>query len=234
MPLPKLDTPNYSCVLPTSNKTVHFRPFLVGEQKVLLIAQESEDQDLQVREMMRLIDECCDDVDVKTLPTSDLEYLFLQLRIKSIGETPGILIQCEKCETDNEVSLNLEDASVKKQIEMDNIIKLTDSVSIELQYPSYNMMEGLTMGEELSSQELFSLMADCIVSVIDGDEIHTRDDFTRKELINFFDSMSLIMFDDVQQFFNSQPVLSLGIDFNCSNCKVNNKKDLTGVGNFFA
>ena len=115
---------------------------------------------------------------------------------------------------------------------MDNIIKLTDNVSIELQYPSYNMMEGLTMGEELSSQELFSLMADCIVSVIDGDEIHTRDDFTRKELINFFDSMSLIMFDDVQQFFGSQPTLTLDVDFNCLDCSVHNKIEMTGVGYF--
>jgi hypothetical protein len=233
MALPKLDTPNYSCVLPTLNKTVHYRPFLVGEQKVLLIAQESEDSKLQVREMMRLIDVCCDEVDIKTLPTSDLEYLFLQLRIKSIGETSDMLIPCEKCETDNPVSLNLEEAEVRKKKEIDSLIKLTDSVSIEIQYPSYNMIENLSLDGELNATELFSLMADCIVSVIDGDEIHTRDDFTRKELITFFDSMSLIMFDDVQQFFNSQPTLTLDVVFECSDCGVHNKKEMTGVGNFF-
>jgi hypothetical protein len=169
MALPKLDTPNYSCVLPTLNKTVYYRPFLVGEQKVLLIAQESEDSKLQVREMMRLIDLCCDEVDIKTLPTSDLEYLFLQLRIKSIGETSDILIPCEKCETDNPVSVNLEEAEVRKKKEIDSLIKLTDSVSIEIQYPSYNMIENLSLDGELNATELFSLMADCIVSVIDGD-----------------------------------------------------------------
>ena len=234
MALPKLDTPNYSCVLPTLNKTVYYRPFLVGEQKVLLIAQESEDSKLQVREMMRLIDLCCDEVDIKTLPTSDLEYLFLQLRIKSIGETSDILIPCEKCETDNPVSLNLEDAKViEHENKVSNIIKLTDSVSIELQWPSYNMIEGLSLDEELKTQEMFGLMADCIVSVIEGDEIHTRDDFTRKELIIFFDSMSLIMFDDVQKFFNSQPALTLDVVFDCSDCGVHNKQSMAGVGNFF-
>ena len=233
MALPKLDTPNYSCVLPTLNKTVHYRPFLVGEQKILLVAQESEDSQMQIREMMRLIDLCCDDVDVKNLPTSDLEYLFLQLRIKSVGETSDILLPCEKCETDNPVSLNLEEAEVRKKNEVDNIIKLTDSVSIELIWPSYNMIEDLSLDEELNSQELFSLMADCIVSVIEGDEIHTRDDFTRKELITFFDSMSLIMFDDVKQFFNAQPTLTLDVDFNCLDCSVHNKIEMTGVGNFF-
>ena len=233
MALPKLDTPNYSCVLPTLNKTVHYRPFLVGEQKILLVAQESEDSQMQIREMMRLIDLCCDDVDVKNLPTSDLEYLFLQLRIKSVGETSDILLPCEKCETDNPVSLNLEEAEVRKKNEVDNIIKLTDSVSIELIWPSYNMIEDLSLDEELNSQELFSLMADCIVSVIEGDEIHTKDDFTRKELVAFFDSMSLIMFDDVQQFFGSQPTLTLDVDFNCLDCSVHNKIEMTGVGNFF-
>ena len=233
MALPKLDTPNYSCVLPTLNKTVHYRPFLVGEQKILLVAQESEDSQMQIREMMRLIDLCCDDVDVKNLPTSDLEYLFLQLRIKSVGETSDILLPCEKCETDNPVSLNLEEAEVRKKNEVDNIIKLTDSVSIELIWPSYNMIEDLSLDEELNSQELFSLMADCIVSVIEGDEIHTRDDFTRKELITFFDSMSLIMFDDVQQVFSSAPVLSMDVDFNCTDCEFHNKMEMMGVANFF-
>ena len=233
MPLPKLDTPNYSCVLPTLNKKVHFRPFLVGEQKVLLIAQESEDSELQIREMMRLIDECCNDVNVKNLPTSDLEYLFLQLRIKSVGETSEIVLPCEKCETENPVSLNLEEAEVRKKNEVDNIIKLTDSVSIELIWPSYNMIEDLSLDEELNSQELFSLMADCIVSVIEGDEIHTRDDFTRKELITFFDSMSLIMFDDVKTIEESMAEVTLDVDFNCLDCSVHNKIEMTGVGNFF-
>ena len=233
MPLPKLDTPNYSCVLPTLNKKVHFTPFLVGEQKILLVAQESEDSQMQIREMMRLIDLCCDDVDVKNLPTSDLEYLFLQLRIKSVGETSDILLPCEKCETDNPVSLNLEEAEVRKKNEVDTIIKLTETISIELQYPSYGLIEDLSLDEELKSQELFSLMYDCIVSVIDGDEIHTKDDFTRKELVAFFDSMSLIMFDDVQQFFGSQPTLTLDVDFNCLDCSVHNKIEMTGVGNFF-
>ena len=234
MGLPKLDTPKYSCVLPTSEKTVTYRPFLVGEQKVLLIAQESEDANTQIREMIRLIDLCCDDVSVKLLPTTDLEYLFLQLRIKSVGETSDVILECESCQEENAITLDLETAKIKQEVEnIDNFIKLTDSISIELQWPSYSMIENIDMAEDLQSSDMFTLMADCIVSVIDEEEVHTRDDFSKKELVSFYDSMSLIMFDDVQQFFNSAPTLVIEAVFNCDKCKKHNKIELAGVGNFF-
>ena len=118
MGLPILETPMHSTVLPSSNERVDFRPFLVGEQKLLMIAQESDDQNSQVREMIRLINACCDDVTAEKLPTIDLEYLFLQIRIKSVGETSDISMQCEKCETENEVTVDLEASEVKQEKEI--------------------------------------------------------------------------------------------------------------------
>ena len=103
MALPKLETPKHSCVLPSSEETVNFRPFLVGEQKVLLVAQESDNTNEQISEMIRLIDICCDDIDAKSLATIDLEYLFLQLRIKSVGETADVQMECEHCKELNKV-----------------------------------------------------------------------------------------------------------------------------------
>ena len=120
MALPKLETPKYSCVLPTIKKTVYFRPFLVGEQKTLLIAQESDNYDQQIGEMIRLINVCCDNIDAHTIPSIDLEYLFLQVRIKSVGETAEVIFQCDSCEADNTVEIKLESAEL---IEKENEIK---------------------------------------------------------------------------------------------------------------
>jgi hypothetical protein len=235
MALPKLETPKYSCVLPTTNETVFFRPFLVGEQKVLLSAQESEDQNAQIREMMRLINICCDDVNVDKLPTIDLEFLFLQLRIKSVGETSSIILQCKDCKEDNTVELELEETKlVGVEEAASNIIKLTDTINIELQYPSYEMMQKMDLNvEEQNVEEMFKLVARCVVAVIDGDEIHSKDDFTNKELFTFLDSMSIDMFEKVQKFFETAPTLELRYDYECTNCKVQNSNSLTGVGNFF-
>ena len=144
MALPKLETPKYNCVLPIINETVYFRPFLVGEQKTLLIAQESDNFDLQLSEMVRLINVCCDNIDARIIPTIDLEYLFLQLRIKSVGETSDVVLLCTECEEKNTIEIDLETAEVIGEVG-DNIIKITDSISLELQYPSYKMMENLNL-----------------------------------------------------------------------------------------
>ena len=148
MALPILETPMHSTVLPSTNERVEFRPFLVGEQKVLMIAQESDDQNTQVREMIRLINVCCDDVEAKKLPTVDLEWLFLQIRIKSVGETSEITTKCTSCEFETSLTVNLESAEVTKEKEVSNIVKLTDSISLELQYPNYEAMEGLDISKE--------------------------------------------------------------------------------------
>ena len=234
MALPILETPMHSCVLPSSNERVEFRPFLVGEQKILMIAQESDDQNTQVREMIRLINACCDDITAEKLPTIDLEYLFLQIRIKSVGETSDITMKCDKCETENSVTVDLESAKVKQEKEVSNIVKLTDDISIELQYATYNAMRGLNISDqEASTEEAFQLMNRCIVAVIQGDEVHTRDDFTEKDLDKFINSMSVDMFEGVQDYLASAPTLSLLAEFKCVTCDNQQKTELEGIGNFF-
>ena len=234
MMLPILETPMHSCVLPSSKERVEFRPFLVGEQKILMIAQESDDQTSQIREMIRLINVCCDDVEAKKLPTVDLEYLFLQIRIKSVGETSDITMKCDKCETENDVTVDLEASKVKQEKEISNIVKLTDDISIELQFANYEAMEGLNIStEESSTKDAFVLMNRCIIAVISRDEVLTRDDFTEKELTKFIDSMSLDMMEGVQDYLASAPSLSITTEFNCSNCSNQQTTVLEGIGNFF-
>ena len=234
MALPILETPMHSCVLPSTNERVEFRPFLVGEQKVLMIAQESDDQKTQVREMIRLINTCCEEVDANKLVTTDLEYLFLQIRIKSVGETSDVTMKCTKCETENTIEVDLETAEIKQDKKVSNIIKLNGEVSIELKHPTYESVEDLEIKEdETNTKDAFKLMNRCIVAVVNGDEVMTRDDFRVKELDAFIASMNMDMFESVQDYLASAPILSIAFEFKCSNCENQEKGVLEGIGSFF-
>ncbi len=234
MTLPILETPMHSCVLPSSQERIEFRPFLVGEQKLLMIAQESDDQNTQVREMIRLINACSDDVNAEKLPTVDLEYLFLQIRIKSVGETSDITMKCDECEAENSITVDLESSKVKQEKEVSNVVKLTDDISVELQFATYNAMKGLNISDqEASTEEAFQLMNRCIVSVIQGDAVHTRDDFSEKDLDKFINSMSVDMFEGVQEYLASAPTLSVLAEFKCKSCNHQQTTELEGIGNFF-
>ncbi len=240
MALPKLETPKHTCTLPSNGQIITFRPFLVGEQKMLLIAQESENQNDMLREMMRLIDICTDDVDVKDLSSVDIEYLFIQLRMKSIGETSTVVVQCddESCDGDNEVVLDLENEVIiqEPEIKVDPIIKLTPTVSIEFKHPSYKQMEGMDLSdaEQSSTTDMFKVISESVVSIIYGDEVLSREDFTENELTSFIDSMSASMFSDIQKFFSNVTTLKIEKDFKCSVCEKTNHIELEGIGNFFA
>ena len=234
MALPKLENPKHKCVLPSAGVTVEYRPFLVGEQKVLLIAQESEDANAQVREMIRLIDVCCDDVDAKDLAGVDLEYLFIQMRIKSVGETSDVVVPCEKCEKDNSISIDLEAVSVVHPSEIvSNIIQITDSVGLEMKHPTYEIIQQMDANTPNDPKQVFAMVAKCVMSVIEGDEVHTRDDFTDKEMNSFLDTMSIDMFDMIQKYFGNAPALEINHNYNCEHCKEDNFLELKGVANFF-
>ena len=239
MALPKLETPKHSCTLPGNGQTVTYRPFLVGEQKLLLIAQESENQNDMLREMMRLIEICTDDVKVRELTSIDIEWLFLNIRMKSIGETSNVVVKCSEksCEADNEIVLDLENDVVITEPEevVSPVIQLTPTISIEFRHPSYAMMEEFNISEEeqASTNDMFKIISRSVVSIINDDEVLSRDDFTDKELSNFIDSMSSLMFNKIQQFFQSVKTLKIIKDFECKVCGKSNQIELEGIGNFF-
>jgi hypothetical protein len=234
MALPKLENPTHSCVLPSTGVTVNYRPFLVGEQKVLMIAQESEDANAQVKEMIRLIDICCDDIDAKKLAGVDLEYLFIQMRIKSVGETSDVVVPCEKCNQDNEIKIDLESVMVNRpEPKVSNIIQITDNVSLDMQQPTYEVIQTMDANKAEDPHQIFDMVAKCIVKIIDGDEVHTRDDFTDKELMSFLDTMSIDMFEKIQLYFANAPSLEINHNYTCSNCEEQNFLELKGVANFF-
>ena len=235
MALPVLDTPKHSCVLPSSGETVTYRPFLVGEQKVLLVAQESENTNEQISEMIRLIDICCDDIDAKTMATIDLEYLFLQLRIKSVGETADVQMECTKCNETNKVTVQLDQTVVVEPAEqIDHIVKITDNISLDLKQPSYEVINRIDLQNNEDPKVVFEIVQQCINSIIDGDEIHTRDDFTDKELLTFLDSMTMDMFEGVNKFFSNVKKLHITGTYDCGKCDESNTYDLEGIANFFS
>jgi hypothetical protein len=234
MALPKLENPTHSCVLPSAGVTVNYRPFLVGEQKVLMIAQESEDANAQVKEMIRLIDICCEDTDAKKLAGVDLEYLFIQMRIKSVGETSDVTVPCEKCNQDNAIKIDLEAIVVNRpEPKVSNIIQITDSVSLDIQQPTYEIIQTMDANKAEDPHQVFDMVAKCIVKIIDGDEVHTRDDFTAKELMSFLDTMSIDMFEMIQLYFANAPSLEISHNYKCSHCEEQNFLELKGVANFF-
>jgi hypothetical protein len=234
MALPKLETPKHKCVLPSSGETVNYRPFLVGEQKVLLVAQESENTNEQVSEMIRLINICCDDIEANKLATIDLEYLFLQLRIKSVGETSDVQMECKNCQESIKVTVQLEQTTIEEPEEVvDHIVKITDSISIDLSIPSYEIVNSVDLNNAEDPEVIFDVVARCINTIIDGDEIHTRDDFTDKELMSFLDTMSLEMFENVQKFFVNTKTLQITGTYDCEHCKETSPYELVGLGNFF-
>ncbi|SVB50272.1 uncharacterized protein METZ01_LOCUS203126 [marine metagenome] len=235
MGLPILETPMHSTVLPSSEQRVEFRPFLVGEQKVLMIAQESDDQNTQIREMIRLINVCCDDVNAEKLPTVDLEWLFLQIRIKSVGETSNVTMDCADCGVKNDVVVDLESTQVIQEEDVSNIVKLTDTISLQLTWATYEAMKGLDITDEnTKTKDAFILMNRCITAVISGDEVMTRDDFSEKELLTFIDSMSIEMLEGVQEYLGSAPILQIETGYKCKGCEKQEEVKLEGIGNFFA
>ena len=234
MALPVLDTPKHKCILPSTGETVNYRPFLVGEQKVLLVAQESENANEQISEMVRLINVCCDDIDANELATIDLEYLFLQLRIKSVGETADIQMECEHCNEHNKVTVQLDQTIVEEPEKViDNVVKITDTISIDLKTPSYQIVNSVNLNNSEDPKVIFEVVSKCINSIIDGDEIHTRDDFSDKELMSFLDSMSMDMFEKIQAFFVNVKKLKINGSYDCEKCEKNNSYELMGIGNFF-
>ena len=233
MALPKLEAPKHNCVLPSNNQTVYYRPFLVGEQKILLMAQEEDNSETQIREMIRLINVCVDDIVAEDLSAVDLEFLFLQLRIKSVGETSDIGLECEFCQEPNELTVNLDSATVVRPEVVEDIIQLTPAIAIKMSQPSYTNVAKATEGSKSEANSVFEIIKTCIDSIIDGDEIHTKDDFTSKELNDFLDTMDLKMLDKIQEYLSSVPSLEINTSYTCEKCSEVNDTVLKGVGNFF-
>ena len=233
MALPKLNTLTYELTLPSTGEQLKFRPFLVKEQKALMIAQESEDDKLIEKTFAQIIDACTfGEIDAYTMPMFDIEYVFLQLRGKSIGEKVKLNLLCPDDEkTRVDVEINLEDIGIQMTKDHTNVIQLTDNISVIMKYPTLSDMSGFGDAGEVTS--VFTMMKRCINEIHDKETIYNKIDISEKDLDEFIDSMSTENFENFSAFFETMPKLQHMVTVKNPKTKKKNEVLIEGLQSFF-
>ena len=239
MPLPKIATPVYELELPSTGQTIEYRPFLVKEEKVLVIALESEDTKQITSAIKNVIKNCIrtKGVKVEDLPTFDIEYLFLNIRGKSVGEEIEVNVTCpDDGVTQVPITINLDDIQVQKNEEHSNRIKVDDKIMMEMKYPSLDQFikNNFDFDEKNAMDQSFDLIATCIDKVYTEDEVWATADCSKKEVKEFMESMNSNQFKSIEEFFNTMPKLSHTIKVTNPKTKVESDVVLEGLASFFA
>ncbi|MAQ04892.1 MAG: baseplate protein [Euryarchaeota archaeon] len=235
MALPTLVTPKFKMKLPSDGRVVNYRPFLVKEEKVLLIATETGNQDSIVNAIKDIIASCTDIKDVEALPTFDIEFVFLQIRTKSVGESVDVGVTCpDDNETQVEVKIPLDSIKVKKTKGHSREIKISDEILITMDYPSLDtFVKANFVNDGQDVDQIFEMAASCVKSVTTPEEVHDCKNMPHKEVLEFLDSMSSAQFKDVQQFFETMPKLTHTLKVTNPNTKVVSDVTLEGLASFF-
>jgi len=239
MPLPKIATPIYELELPSTGQTIEYRPFLVKEEKVLVIALESEDTKQITTAIKNVIKNCIKtkDIKVENLPTFDIEFLFLNIRGKSVGEVIEVNVTCpDDGVTQVPIKINLDDIQVQKNEEHTNRIKVDDSIMMEMKYPSLDQFikNNFDFTEQNAMDQSFDLIATCIDKIFTEDEVWAVEDCTKKEIVDFLEQMNSSQFKEIEKFFESMPKLSHSIKVKNPKTKKENTVVIEGLAGFFA
>lgn len=230
-----LNAPSYEVELPLSKKTVKYRPYLVKEEKLLMMAMESQDQKQILRAVQEIIEACTfGEVKAKTLPTAELELLFLKLRSKSVGETTQIGYECKNCGTKNELVVNLETVELTQPKKTDSKIMLTDKVGVIMKFPTADDVTRAIGSNEGEVKNTFAIITSCIEAIFDDNGVYEAANIERKEVESFVDSLNSLQFKKIQEFFEGLPKLSHDASFDCGNCGTHNKLVIEGLQAFFA
>jgi hypothetical protein len=240
MAIPIVATPTYELTLPSNKKVIKYRPFLVKEEKLLLLAMESKDPK-QIQSTSKDVIKNCTfgEVDVDICPPFDLEYILLQLRIRSVGEKITIKPKCVKCEHSNAVEIDLCGINVSNDSNQSNTIKLTDKMGVIMRYPSMSNDSLISSSEEdkdnpIKNAEMsMQLIASCIDAIYDGDKTYQTKNFSKEEVLEFIGNLSQGMFQKMITFFQNMPALKHDVSFVCEKCGEQNKMTLKGIQDFF-
>ena len=234
MALPKLNTAKYETTIPSSGRTVEYRPYLVKEEKILMIALESQDQKAVLRAVKDVIESCVfDKINVNNLAIFDVESLFISLRSKSVGEGVEVNVKCEKCDGENQHKIDLEEIAIPEIGNQEKNIMLTDDVGVTMRYPSFKDMEGIE-GEGMQSVKgVMELISNCVDSVYDKEEVYKGSDQTGQEMNDFVENLNSDQFKKLSDWFENMPTISHTIEFDCISCKEPNKQILRGLQSFF-
>jgi hypothetical protein len=239
MPLPKISTPTYELELPSSGETIQYRPFLVREEKLLVLALESEDTKQITTAIKTVIKNCIltKNIKVEALPTFDIEYLFLNIRGKSVGEEVEVNIICPDDEdTSVLVKINIDDIKVQKNEEHSKVIQVDDSIAMEMRYPSLDQFikNNFDMSGNTNVEQSFDLIAACIDKVYTEDEAWSSSDVSKKEFSDFLDQMNSSQFKKIEKFFETMPRLTHKVNVKNPVTGVESEVVLEGLSSFFA
>ena len=237
MPLPTIATPTYELTLPSNSKKVKYRPFLVKEEKILILAMESEDTKQITAAITDVLNACIltRGIKIDSLPTFDIEYLFLNVRAKSVGEVVDLVVTCEDDgETKVDISVNLDDIKVERNKKHKQDIKLDKNLSLRLKYPSMEQFIKSNFDFEGTNVDAsFKMIAGCIDQIYTDEEAWPATDYSEKERIEFLDQLNTKQFKEVEQFFDTMPKLSHKLVVKNPNTGVDNNVVLEGLASFF-
>ena len=239
MPLPKIATPTYELELPSTGQSINYRPFLVKEEKLLVLALETEDTKQITTAIKNVLKNCVltKGIKVDQLPTFDIEFLFLNIRGKSVGEEIEVNIICpDDEETQVPVTIDLDDIKVQKNDEHTNQIKLDKDLMMELKYPSLEQFikNNFDFNDANAMDQSFDLIATCIDKIYTADEVWAAADCTKKEIKEFLEQMNSVQFKEIETFFETMPKLSHKVKVPNPKTKVKSDVVLEGLASFFA
>jgi len=234
--LPKIATPKYDMIVPSTGKTITYRPYVVKEEKILLIAMETDDNVAIENAVLDIINACVEtSINVKKLATFDIEYIFANLRAKSVGEGIKLNPQCiaEDCDSRQEVKINIDKVLVENlDSDKDRIVKLSDDISVGLKWLAMN--DRLDTAEGLSNTDIvIQTIARSIETIFSGEEIFNADDSKPEELIEFVESLNSDQFQEIIKKISNQPYLSYKYEYECVECGTKNERELKGLQDFF-
>ncbi len=238
MSLPIQSAPTYTCVLPSNGNEVKFRPFLVKEQKVLVIAKEGEDQSRSLDSIKTMLKgvtafEENDWLDIEKLPMFDIEFLFIKVRAVSVGETVTINLSCQEegCNGTGEVTVNLEEVQTSKPEGVEPKIMITDEMGVVLRYPNWNTMERVNKIPQ--NEQPIAMLKECISEIFDAENVYDTDDVSKKELSDFVDNLTFPQIEKLGSYFDDMPKVFYDAEYTCKVCGTKQSRTMEGLQSFF-
>jgi hypothetical protein len=232
MALPQLNVPKYDLSIPSTGVVVKYRPYLVKEEKLLMIALESQDEKQMTMAVTDIVDSCTmNQLKMHSLTMFDIEYIFTKLRSKSVGETAKVKLPCTKCEEKNSVDIDLEMVQVTEK--PDTKIQLTEDTGLIMKFPSLSDYQDVQNSDASNVDKIFAIIVSSIDSIYSGDEMFDTSSHSKKELLDFVESLSAEQFKKVQVFLDAMPAVYINALFECESCGEHNEIELKGLANFF-
>ena len=235
MALPQVNSSRYSTKLPSTGIDIEYRPYLVKEEKIMMVALESKDNKQIVKAMKDVANACIhSDIDIDKLTSFDLEWVFLKLRAKSVGESADVKLKCseEGCDGMTDVSINLEELEMD-DYDSNRILQLNDKIGIQMLYPSVSLMEKYDEEKLKSVDGAFDMIVDCMETIYDNEDVYVVKDEERKEVLNFLEALTSSQFKILADWLQQIPAVKKNVEWCCNKCEADNSLELRGLQSFF-